>query len=209
MDKAIIIGAGISGVAAALALHRLKIAIFIHEIKDRPTTIGGAINLTPNGIRYLDYLGVLSRLEPKGCAVHAIEIFSIQTDYKIAEVDFKNVGKYGYHAMRNLRADLLQAMLETLNEAGGEVQYGKNLVEILEPSQGFQVRFDGEEIVSADLLLGCDGIRSRTRAMFVDSDRVPVYTGVAVAYGLVEASSITESIHFKDTAVNTSRRGSL
>lgn len=38
------------------------------------------------------------------------------------------MGKYGYNAMRILRADLLQAMLETLNEAGVEVQYGKNLV---------------------------------------------------------------------------------
>lgn len=134
IDKAIIIGAGISGVAAALALHRLNIVVFIYEIKDRPTNIGGAINLTPNALRYLDRLGVLSRLKSKGCAVHAIEIFSIRTCYKIAGVDFKNVGKYGYHAMRILRADLLQAMLEALNEASGEVQYGKNLVEISESS---------------------------------------------------------------------------
>lgn len=209
IEKAIIIGAGISGIAVALALHRLKIGVFICDIKKQPGTIGGAINLMPSALRYLDHLGVLSKLESKGCTVHSIEIFSVHTTYKIADVDFSNVGKYGYHAMRILRADLLQAMLETLNEAGEEVQYGKSMVEISESAQGVEVRFDDGEMVSADLLLGCDGIHSHTRTMFVDPDRVPVYTGIAVAYGLLKASSITEPIHFKDTAVNTSRRGSL
>lgn len=209
IDKAIIIGAGISGVAAALALHRLKITVFIYEIKDSPTTIGGAIHLTPTALRYLDHLGVLSKLESKGSTVHAIEIFSVHTTYKLAEVDFNDVGKYGYHAMRILRADLLQAMLEILNETGGKVHYGKNLVENSERARGIEVRFEGGETVSADLLLGCDGIHSQIRTMFVDPGRVPVYTGVAAAYGLVESSSITEVIHFNETAVNTSRRGSL
>lgn len=209
IEKAIIIGAGISGIAVALALHRLKIGVFICDIKKQPGTIGGAINLMPSALRYLDHLGVLSKLESKGCTVHSIEIFSVHTTYKIADVNFSNVGKYGYHAMRILRADLLQAMLETLNEAGEEVQYGKSMVEISESAQGVEVRFDDGEMVSADLLLGCDGIHSHTRTMFVDPDRVPVYTGIAVAYGLLKASSITEPIHFKDTAVNTSRRGSL
>lgn len=209
VDKAIIIGAGISGVAAALALHHLKISVFICEIKNHPGTIGGAINLTPTALRYLDHLGVLSKLKSKGCTVHTIEIFSVQTTYKIGDVDFNNVGKYGYHAMRILRADLLQAMLETLNEAGVEVQYGKNLVKISESTHAIEASFDSGDNVTADLLLGCDGIHSQTRTMFVDPDRVPVYTGIAAAYGLVKASSITEPIHFKDTAVNTSRRGSL
>lgn len=92
VDKAIIIGAGISGVAAALALHDLKISVFICEIKNHPSIIGGAINLTPTALRYLDHLGVLSRLKSKGCTVHTIEIFSVQTTYKIADVNFNNMG---------------------------------------------------------------------------------------------------------------------
>lgn len=113
--------------------------------------------------------------------MHAIEIFSVHKTYKIAEADFNNVGKCGYNAMRILRADLLQAMLELPNEARGKLHYGKNLVEILESAQGIEVRFKGGETLLADLLLGCDGIHSRTRNMFVDPDSVPVYTGVAAA----------------------------
>lgn len=84
-----------------------------------------------------------------------------------------------------------------------------SLVKISQSTHAIEASFHSGDNVTADLLLGCDGIHSQTRTMFVDPDRVPVYTDFAAAYGLVKASLITEPTHFKDTAVNTSRRRSL
>jgi monoamine oxidase len=54
----LIIGGGISGITAALSLSKIGIACTIYELRATPATIGGAVNLTPNALRLLEYLDV-------------------------------------------------------------------------------------------------------------------------------------------------------
>jgi 2-polyprenyl-6-methoxyphenol hydroxylase-like FAD-dependent oxidoreductase len=205
----VIIGGGISGLASALALHALGISCSIYEVRAVPSTLGGAVNLTPAALRCLDHIGVLKHLQGKGGTTRAIEIFSTLRGVRLGELSFRNVDKIGYHALRILRAELQQGMLSALEEADLKVEYGKKLVDVRETAESVEANFEDGSVATGDILLGCDGIHSIARTKLVESDRIPVYSGVAVAYGLLPASSVSSPIHFEDCSVNSSRRGTL
>jgi len=209
INHVVIIGGGISGLASALALHALGVPCSIYEVRAVPSTLGGAVNLTPSALRCLDHIGVLKHLQGKGGTTRAIEIFSALSGNRVGEISFRNLDKIGYHALRILRAELQQGMISALEEANVRVEYGKKLVELRETTSSIEAIFEDGSVATGDILLGCDGIHSVARTKLVDPERTPVYSGIATAYGLLPASSISSPIHFEDCSVNSSRKGSI
>jgi 2-polyprenyl-6-methoxyphenol hydroxylase-like FAD-dependent oxidoreductase len=209
LNHILIIGAGTSGLASALALHALNIPCTVYELRAAPSTIGGAINLTPNAIRCLDHLGVLQHLKGKGCVTRSIGIFSAFGGQFIGELSFRNIDKFQYHALRISRAQLLQGFLDALEGTSVKIEYGKKLVALTESEESVEATFEDGTVAKGDILLGCDGIHSITRMKLVEPTRAPIFTNTAAAYGFVPVSSISSSIHFEDASVNVSRRGSL
>ena len=209
LSNVVIIGGGVSGLAAALALHAINIPCTVYEVRAFPSTIGGAINLTPAALRCLNQLGVLPHLEGKGCDVRAIELFSALSGRPIGEMSYRNVQKHQYHALRIKRADLMQGLLIALEATAVKIEYGKKLVQVEETGGMVEATFEDGSVAQADMLLGCDGIHSITRMKLVDPERVPEYTGVSTAYGMLQRSTVTSPIHFEECAVNTARKGSL
>lgn len=216
ITKIVILGGGVAGLAAALALRRLQpqlpglnVNVSIYEIRDSPSTIGGAINLTPNALRYLDHLGVLPKLSPRGCPVESIELFSQRTGRKLGELCFEATDQHKYGALRVQRGELLAAMLETAQESGVDVRYGKKAIEISLDDEGATICFQDGESAVADLLLGCDGIHSFTRSV-IEPSRNPEYSGIATAYGLFDDDgTVGKQIPFISTGLWSGRRGSL
>ena len=195
----LIIGGGIAGLSTALALSKAGIKSTVYELRSAPSTIGGSINLTPNALRLLDFLDV----EVQGCRVDSIEIFSLHTGKLLGEVPFRKFGP----SLRILREELLRPLLKAVGREGIEVVYGSKLVGVVE-DEGELVTavFENGERVQADFVLGCDGVHSVVRR-YVEPSRGPVYTGVVVAYSIVEAEGI--ETHFRSTALNSGRFGSL
>ena len=210
ITRIVIIGGGIAGVASAIALTRLnKISCSIYEIRPEPSTIGGAVNLTPNALRYLEHLGVLARLLLKGCEVRHIDVISQRTGQKLGAVNFDNLPKFKQRALRVLRSDLLQVLLEALEEEGVKVQYGKRIESTKQLADRIEATFEDGTKVDGDILLGCDGIHSSVRMKFVQADRKPLYSGIAVAYGLLDATGISEHLQFDETAAHAGRYGTF
>ena len=97
-----ILGGGVAGLATALALSRFAPnnavpRISIYEIRKEPGTIGGAVNLTPNALRLLDYLGVYQVIRNKryGVDVDAVEIFDLDGGSKLGESAFRGPHNQG------------------------------------------------------------------------------------------------------------------
>jgi 2-polyprenyl-6-methoxyphenol hydroxylase-like FAD-dependent oxidoreductase len=209
LNHVLIIGAGASGLASALALHALGIPCTVYESRATPSTIGGAVSLSPNALRCLDHLGVLQHLQGKGCTTRSIEVFSALSGQRIGELSFRNVDKIQYNALRIPRAQLIQGLLEVLEKTNVKIEYGKKLVALTESDESVEAAFEDGGIAKGDILLGCDGIHSNTRTKLVDPERAPVYSNTAAAYGMVPISSISSPVYFEDASINSSRRGSL
>ncbi len=199
----LIVGGGIAGTAAALALSKIGISCTIYELRAIPATIGGAVNLTPNALRLLEDLDV----EVFGCPVDAIEIFSLDTGRKLGEIPFRKSG----HALRVVREDLQNALLSAVEKAGIPIIYSSKLVSLYDQNDASKVTaiFSNGPKAQADFILGCDGMHSAVRTKHVEPDRTSIYTGIAVAYSIVNTIGMKSNVHFHETAVNSGRYGSL
>lgn len=95
--------------------------------------------------------------------------------------------------IRLKRTDLLDVLLEAVNKAEIPVHYNKRLVGIEENEEGVTATFSDGTTDTAELLLGCDGIHSNVRRLYVDPSQAPEYSGFAGLTSLIPASSISES----------------
>lgn len=207
--RAIIIGGGISGIAAAIALDQIDIEVAVYELRAVPATVGGATNLTPTAMRYLDHLGVLGEAKNLAAETKAMEVYSIDSGKKLGSVFFDRADKTGYGAMRITRWDLLSSLLVGAKRKGISIHYGAKLTEVIEENSKVVAKFADGRQDRGDMLIGADGIFSATRMKYVDPGSKPVYTGCVAAGGIIEVSKVKAPIHFKDAAVNLSENGML
>lgn len=221
--KILIVGAGIAGIASALALSReltpfvpeLQITVF--ERNDLLSTSGGAINLTPVAQRHLAQLRVLDELDrmgpESGVDVDAIEMYSTRTGKSIGTVDFtddEGNGFGGYKGRRVLRIVLSMAMLNVVDRTKNvKIEFSKKLVRSEETEADVTLFFEDGTSSTGDLVLGCDGVHSTTRTKIVDPNSPSEYTGISFVQTSINTSEIDAPIHFQSTAMNISRHGSL
>ncbi|KAM0707678.1 hypothetical protein Q7P35_004325 [Cladosporium inversicolor] len=216
----IILGGGIAGLTTALALTKYapkgqvpRIRIF--EIRPEPATIGGAVNLTPNALRLLDDLGALPIIRERdyGREIDYLEVFDVYST-RLATSDFsgpdgKGIGNPPYKALRITRGDALKGVLAAVEKQENiSLTCGKRTIEIKETPESVTLTFEDGESVSADLLMGCDGIHSVTRLKHVDPERKASYSGLCNAFGFAPVEP-DFPVHFECTAINFARRGML
>ncbi|KAI1868322.1 hypothetical protein JX265_007145 [Neoarthrinium moseri] len=180
MSKVGIIGAGLSGLTLALALHQQSIPSIIYESRpDAPLNIGGAVMLSPNALRVLDRLGVYERIRTRGYTFTKVDYRNAVTDTVTEMQEFGGKDKYGYDALRIYRSELIDVLLEMLEAAGVSIKYGRKFAKVLEETER-QVTWeftDGSR-ETAQLLVGADGIHSTVRK-YLYPDLVPKFTGLA------------------------------
>ncbi|OXV07657.1 hypothetical protein Egran_04575 [Elaphomyces granulatus] len=226
ISRILVIGGGMCGLASAIAIAQAfppssqpDVRITVFELRDVPSTIGGAVNLTPTALRCLDILGVLEELKKRkaGSEVRAIQIFSLHTGSSLGNIDYSGPegnGFGGYRGWRIARSDLLQALLAVIQKLENvEIVYSKKVVELQESSSAVDVTFEDGTHATGDLVLGCDGIHSSTRMKLVELDRKPTYSGIAAAYGYANVADVFDSGEkrpfFRDTGLTMSRSGAL
>lgn len=215
--KAIVIGAGPAGLATALHLHKThNTQVTVYEIRTAPTTLGGAISIPANGLRLLDRLGVYKDIRAGGSITPEI-IFHSTHGGLLGRLDLVSGirQRTGYEYMRVKRTVLMDAMLKAVEAAGSgiEVRFGEKVVAITENhdnddddgGESVTARFESGHVDTADLLVGCDGIHSAVRSLYVDPDGAPPeYSGVASMSSIVQMDTELEGLNFTLTA-----RGSM
>lgn len=180
-SQAIVIGAGPAGLATALHLHKTNnIDVVVYEIRDQPTTLGGAIAIPANGLRLLDRLGVYARIREGGSITDEL-ILHARDGSELARTDVvsNTRARIGYEFMRVKRTVIIDALFAAMDEAGIPVRFGKRLVGVTEGEKEVTVTFEDGSSETADMLVGCDGIHSAVRSLHVNPGMVPEYSGVS------------------------------
>ncbi len=182
-------GAGIGGLAAAIALRKLGIDVTVYEQAARFARVGADINLTPNAVRALDGLGVGAALrETAARPTHRIS-GPWDPGEETSRLPMSDAAeqRYGAPQLTMHRADLMSALEGALPAAN--VRLGHKAVAIERDGGGITVRFadGGEDRV--DVLVGADGIHSMVRTALFGQES-PIFTGVVAYRAVVPAERL-------------------
>jgi 2-polyprenyl-6-methoxyphenol hydroxylase-like FAD-dependent oxidoreductase len=176
---ALVIGAGIAGLASAAALRRAGWTVEIVERAPELRAVGAALSMWPNAMAGLRRLGAAARIEaeaaPIGRMLLATRSGRTLIDRPVAD------------AYLPTRA-LLQA---ALRDAVGDVPValGREVVELVSAERG-EVRFVDGDRRSADLVVAADGIRSAVgRAVAGSEARYCGYGGVVALSEVVDGAA--------------------
>jgi salicylate hydroxylase len=186
-----VIGAGIGGLAAAIALRSVGYEVVVYEQAARFGVVGAGINLTPNAVRVLDVLGAGAAL--RGAASYPTFRVSRTWDSG-AETSRLPMGQtalatYGSPQLTVHRADLLAALTALVPDDA--IRLGRRLVAIHDDGAGVALEFAGGERARADAVICSDGIHSVVRtALF--GDAAPAFTGMSAYRAVVPSDRVPE-----------------
>jgi 2-polyprenyl-6-methoxyphenol hydroxylase-like FAD-dependent oxidoreductase len=183
--KAIIIGGGIGGVTAAIALKRAGLDVTVYERAEELREVGSGLPLWTNALRALHKIGLTDDHEQLGAQVTAGSISTWSGDILADLRNEKLLKRLGTINIVAHRAELLALLLKTLGQ--DRVQLGTTCVGFTQDASGVCARFaDGQEARS-DVLIGADGIRSVIRAQLFGLTK-PRYAGYTCWRGLAHTT---------------------
>jgi 2-polyprenyl-6-methoxyphenol hydroxylase-like FAD-dependent oxidoreductase len=180
LEPVLIIGGGIAGPALGIALRRAGIDSVVYESSPAPRDNAGAfLNLAPNGLNVLQALNLPNLTDRLGFRNDRL-IFHNDTGRVLADVPVGGV--------TIMRGTLSRALREAALEAGVRFEFGKALESVAEHPGGVIARFADGSTASGRLLVGADGIHSRTRSSFFPEAPEPTYTGIINLGGIVQTN---------------------
>ena len=206
--KAIIIGAGIGGLCAAIALRRGGIACEVFEAVKEIKPVGAAISIWPNGVKCLNYLGMREALRAIGGPMQMMAYqdgYSAQTLTRFSLDPL--VQACGERPYPVARADLQAMLLETWGRES--VQFGKRVASVEDTPDGVTACFEDGTVAHGDLLIACDGTHSVIRQHVLGYATERRYAGYVNWNGLVDADAALAAVNQWTTFVAEGKRVSL
>ena len=179
--KAIIIGGGIGGVTAAIALKRAGLDVTVCEQAEELLEVGSGLPLWTNALRALHVIGLTDELEKLGVQVTSVRVTTWNGDTLTDTRNDKHLKKLGTVTIVVHRAELLTLLLKTLGKE--HVQLGMTCVGFIQDATGVTAKFANGQEVRGDVLIGADGIHSVTRTQLFGFIK-PKYVGYTCWRGL-------------------------
>lgn len=177
----VVAGGGIAGLAAAVALTRRNIRVTVVERAPRLVGVGSGLVLAPNGVAALDAIGLGKEVRAGG---HVATRGQARPwlDRHGTVLSAESVGelhdRWGTPQI-SLRRTVLQAILL---DAAPDVRTGAQVTGYTDHGDRVGVHLDDGTTVTADALLGADGVRSAVRARLL-ADGPPRYCGYTSVRG--------------------------
>lgn len=178
--KTLIIGGGIAGSTLAYALRRYGHEALVAEARPSHRDTGGAfLYLAPNGINALRALGLGDVPTAAGGFEASGMDFYNARGRRIAELDGSDdLEHYGARGVVLRRARLHAELAERAQAAGATFQFNSRLVELRTQPDGVEAVFEGGLTLTADDVIGADGIWSTVRRLTWPDAPKPSYNGI-------------------------------
>jgi salicylate hydroxylase len=194
--KIAIVGGGIGGLTAALALIRRGIDVEVYEQAHELRELGAGVQISANGTRVLHALGLEGALEqvqvlPAG---KVIRLWNTGQSFKLFDLGMESVERYGSPYITIHRGDLHSVIAEALQrEKPDAVHLGHKLVRLAQNGEGVKLEFESAAPADARLVIGADGIHSAVRAHLF-GDAKPQFCGIVAWRGVVPMDSLPASV---------------
>lgn len=187
---ALIIGGGIAGPTAAMALLKAGVESVVYERHSVGADgFGSFLTVASNGV---DALRVIDADEPAVAAGFATPYITLRNGKgkRLGQTRTGHPLADGTTSQTIKRSELYRVLREQAIARGIRFEHGKRLVRAQETAQGVWAEFqDGTEAV-ADYLIGCDGIQSTARRLIDPAAPAPTYSGLLTAGGYVRGVDV-------------------
>ena len=187
----IIVGAGIGGLAAALALAQSGQRVRVVEQASALGEVGAGLSITPNAGKALASLGLAEALTDIASQPPAGAIRHYATGETLVELpQDRSRERYGMPLYHVHRADLHGALFRALTTIDPDsITLGATLTALESGPSGVEVELADGRRLRADWLVGADGIHSTVRAQLFGQDDAR-FTGYVAWRGLIPGECV-------------------
>jgi 2-polyprenyl-6-methoxyphenol hydroxylase-like FAD-dependent oxidoreductase len=175
-QRVLVVGGGIGGMAAAIALGKRGVAIDLVEIDPDWKVYGAGITITGPTLRAFRDLGVLDAIAEHGFFTSGQKLF-FYDGTPMAEREQHPVAPGLPSAGGILRPRLHKILSDEVRRLGANVRLGLTVERISNERDGARVLFSDGTRAVYDLVIGADGIYSRVRELLFADAVQPLYTG--------------------------------
>ncbi len=187
-----IVGGGIGGLSAALALQHFGYRVSVFEQARELREIGAGVTITPNAMHALNFLGVGERVAKEAGPTEAYLIRHFQTGEVIktraSGTDYVERFGAAYHQVH--RADLHAALADAvLHNDSSSIFFDHRFESLTKIQSRLSLTFTNGKTIETDVVIGCDGAASRVRAC-VFGDDVVNYTGQVAFRALLPMTNV-------------------
>lgn len=167
VNSVLVVGGGIAGTAAAIALAEHGVAADLVEIQPEVTALGSGITLQGNALRELRKLGVWEQVRERGYGFDTLGLRAPDAEGTLL-VEFPDVRSGGPDLPATLgmpRPELARILSDRAAAAEVKLRFGMTCTALRQDASGVDVTFPDGSGARYDLLIGADGIRSVIRRM--------------------------------------------
>ena len=155
-----ILGAGIGGLTAAVAMSRRGANVTVFDQTKRQSSIGAGIQVSPNGFGVMDTLGLAAQLFSKG---NVLEFINVQ--------------------------NLIGILIKKTEDLGVKVHFNKKAESINYDDKEIQISFNDGTVHKTRMLVGADGIHSIARKS-IGCKAQPTFTGKVAWRAMIESKFV-------------------
>ena len=183
-----ILGGGIAGLTAAIALHKIGISADVFESAPQVKPLGAGLLLAANAVKGYQKLGISEQVVARGLLLPSFSILE-PGGRVITHADANVIGrKYDIHNFAIHRADLHEALLAELDPA--RIHTGKHAVKTEQSAGKTTVFFQDGTTHQTDYLIVADGIHSAIRRSMLP-DSKPRYAGYTCWRAVIDNPSLS------------------
>jgi salicylate hydroxylase len=184
-----VIGGGIGGLGAALSLFRAGFDVHVYEQAHVLREVGAGIQVSPNASRVLHGLGLSDPLAKLGVRPFAFHFRSWDDGRTVVKTPLGDtvIAAFGFPYYQSHRADVLAMLINAFPEE--RLHIGHRLVALTDHGDRVEAAFANGERITADVLVGADGIHSTVRQLLF-GPASPHFTGCIAYRGLVSTERI-------------------
>lgn len=192
----LIAGGGIGGLTAAAALLQRGIDVDVYEQASELKEVGAGIQISPNGNKVLDAIGVFETLRELSCDPDRKEfrLWNSGRPWPMFSLGQSVVEKYGYPYLTVYRPDMHQALADRVRALKPDaIHLDSGVAGCGQDAEGAELVLRDGRRLRGDALIGADGVRSVVRnTLWGPCD--PEFSGMVAWRGLIPMEDLPERL---------------